>query len=249
MPSRLPEWFINLKIDDITQADLNCLVNELAADRSPKTVRNYHGFISCVLGAYRPTFNIATHLPIKEKKEAYIPSNDDIKKILADVKGRPYELAIYLACYGLRRSEIVAISAEDIDGDVLHIHKAKVQNTNKEWVIKDYGKTSASTRDIYIPLWLADQIKEKGLVFDGHPNNIIKYLNNACDRLNIQRFSLHKMRHFFASKMHELGVTDAEIMELGGWETDHVMKSVYRHSLAKEAKKKKAAESLQQALF
>ena len=53
----------------------------------------------------------------------------------------------------------------------------------------------------------------------------------------------HKLRHYFASEMSALGVPEADILKMGGWETDHVMKSVYRHSMMEKAKRE-AAERL-----
>jgi integrase len=41
----------------------------------------------------------------------------------------------------------------------------------------------------------------------------------------------HDLRHYFASYLHDKGFSDAEIMSLGGWKTDHVMKRVYRHAI------------------
>ena len=40
-------------------------------------------------------------------------------------------------------------------------------------------------------------------------------------------------------------------MKIGGWETDHVMKSVYRHSIMvkEEMAKREATEKLRNALF
>ena len=40
-------------------------------------------------------------------------------------------------------------------------------------------------------------------------------------------------------------------MRMGGWETDHVMKSVYRHSMMdkQEQAKREAAEKLRDTLF
>jgi hypothetical protein len=43
--------------------------------------------------------------------------------------------------------------------------------------------------------------------------------------------------------MSALGVPEADILKMGGWETDHVMKSVYRHSMMEKAKRE-AAERL-----
>ena len=64
-------------------------------------------------------------------------------------------------------------------------------------------------------------------------------------------FSIHKLRHYFASKMSAMNIPEADIMRMGGWETDHVMKSVYRHSMMEkeETAKREAAEKLGNVLF
>lgn len=102
-----------------------------------------------------------------------------------------------------------------------------------------------------MPKEVAEKIKEKGYAYRGHPNSILYFLNGAQDSLGIPRFSIHKLRHYFASQMSALGVPDADIMKLGGWETDYVMKSVYRHSMMdkEERAKRDAAEKLRSTLF
>ena len=250
MPNRFPEWFNSLPLPDITQVEINRMVNELSKTRSPKTVRNCHGFISTVLGTFRPEMKINTKLPQKVKNEPYIPSQEDVKAVLEAAKGTKYEAAVMLGCYGMRRSEICALTVEDIEGDVVHINKAMVQNENHKWVIK-VTKTTESTRDIVIPQELADKIREQGYVYKGHPNGISKYLKKIENELGIPHFSLHKLRHYFASEMSALGVPEADILKLGGWKSDHVMKSVYRHSMMEkeEKAKREAAEKLKAALF
>lgn len=237
-------------IHDITVLDIQAEVNQLSKEHSPKTVRNYHGFISAVLGAFRPEMKIYTTLPQKVKTDPYIPSGEDIRKILECAGGTEFEVPIMLACYGMRRSEICALKPEDIDGDVVHINKAMVQNENKEWVIKS-TKTAASRRDIIVPVELADKIRRQGYVYKGHPNSITQFLERVERRLDIPDFSVHKLRHYFASQMSSLGVPEADVMRLGGWETDHVMKSVYRHSMMdKDSDAKRAAsEKLRNVLF
>ena len=74
-PERIPAWFCELRMTSITQVDVNNLINELSVGRSPKTVRNYHGFVSAVLSTYRPEFVLNTKLPQKIKREPYIPSS------------------------------------------------------------------------------------------------------------------------------------------------------------------------------
>lgn len=250
MPRRLPEWFVKLDISEITQVEINKLVNELAASRAPKTVRNYHGVVSAILGTFRPEMKLYTKLPAKIKSEPYTPSQEDVRKILEDVHGTEWEIPITLACYGMRRSEICALTPEDIDGDVVHINKALVQNERKEWVIKT-TKTTDSTRDIIIPMDLADKIRKQGYVFRFSPNRINKKLQSVEQRLGIPNFSLHKLRHYFASQMSAIGVPEADVLRMGGWRSDHVMKSVYRHSMMDRdvQAKRAAAAKLQETLF
>lgn len=250
MPKRFPDWFNNLLLSEISQVDINKVVNEWSKTKSPKTVSNYHGFISAILGTFRPDMKIYTKLPQKVKNEPYTPSREDVRKILEVAKGTKYEVAIMLGCYGMRRSEICALTLDDIEGDVVHITKALVQNDKKEWIIKT-TKTTESTRDIIIPQELADKIREQGYVYKGHPNHIARNLAKIEDKLELPHFSLHKLRHYFASEMSALGVPEADILRLGGWQSDHVMKSVYRHSMMdkEEKTKREAADKLKAALF
>lgn len=247
---RIPEWFCELPVSDISQVEINKLVNQLSKGRSPKTVRDYHGFVTAVMGTFYPYLRISTTLPQKVKKEPYIPSGEDVRRIMNAVKDTKFEVAITLACYGLRRSEICALTPEDVDGDILHINKALVQDTNNKWVIKS-TKTTSSTRDIVIPVELAEKIKEQGYVYEGAPGNLTKHLERIEEKLGMEHFSIHKLRHYFASQMSALGVPEADILKMGGWETDHVMKSVYRHSMMdkEEQAKRTAAAKLQKTLF
>lgn len=245
----LSEQFTSMNLYDVSMIDIQIEINRLAKDHSPKTVRNYHGFISAVMGAFRPELKIYTTLPQKAKNEPYIPSDEEVKRILDYSRGTEYEIPLMLACYGLRRSEICALTLSDLEGDMLHINKAKVFGDG-EWVEKG-TKTTSSTRDIIIPSYIADKIRDRGYIYKGHPNSISEYLAAVEDKLGIPRFTMHKLRHYFASKMSALNVPEADIMKMGGWESDHVMKAVYRHSMIErdETAKRNAAEQLGNVLF
>lgn len=246
----IPKHFLSKNIHDITALDVQTEINRVSKDHSPKSVRNHHGFISAVLGAFNPNLKLTTTLPQKAKNEPYIPSSEDIKRIMEYANGTQFEIPIILACYGLRRSEICALTTDDIDMDVVHINKAMVQDENKNWIVKA-TKTTSSTREIIIPLDIAEKIREQGYVYKGHPNSITCYLTRVQNALGMPHFSVHKLRHYFASQMSAIGVPEADIMRMGGWETDHVMKSVYRHSMIdrEEKAKREAAEKLRNALF
>ncbi len=246
----ISDEFKHSNIHDITALDVQVEVNKLTKERSPKTVRNYHGFISAVLGVFCPNLKLTTTLPQKVKNEPYIPSDEDVRRILERTRGTEYEIPLVLACYGMRRSEILALTPGDLDGDIIRIDKAKVMDEKKEWVLKT-TKTTASSREIIIPGEIADKIREQGYIYKGHPNNITRYLETTEDALGIPRFPMHKLRHYFASKMSAMNIPEADIMRMGGWETDYVMKNVYRHSMMEkeEKAKREAAEKLRNALF
>lgn len=98
MPGRLPDWWNELPISDITQIEINLLMNEISKVRLPKTVRNYHGFVSAVLGTFCPNLKICTTLSQRLKKDPYIPSQEDVRRILLAVKDTSFEIPITLAC-------------------------------------------------------------------------------------------------------------------------------------------------------
>lgn len=250
MLKNLPAWLSQKQIDKITQIDINKLVNDMTVDKSPKTIHNYHGFIASILATFRPSFTLHTTLPQKIKSEPYIPSTEDIKNLMEELKDTPYELAFILACYGMRRSEICAATVSDLEGNILHITKALVIDSDNNLVVKK-TKTSDSTRDIIIPSYVADKIRSQGYIYKGYPGSISKAIIKAQNRLGMPNFSLHKLRHFFASKLSEMGVPEADILALGGWKTDNVMKSVYRHSMLDkdQERKKNISDKLNAELF
>ncbi len=247
---QIPETFLLTNVHDITALDVQTEINRVAKGHSPKSVRNHHGFISAVLGTFYPNLKLHTTLPQKIKNKPYIPTDEDIRRILEYAKGTEYEIPLILACYGLRRSEICALTPEDINGDIIRINKAKVLNDNFQWITKT-TKTTASTREIIIPKYVADKIQMQGYVYKGHPNCITRYLENTETLLGIKRFPMHKLRHYFASKMSSMNVPEEDIMRMGGWETDYVMKGVYRHAMEDKNKERQreASEKLKNIIF
>lgn len=226
----LSDWFNKQIITDITSVEVQKEINDYAKTRSPKTVRNAHGFITAVIGMFCPNTIISTTLPQRKKNQPYIPSDDDVKKIVDASAGTKFEIPILLAVYGLRRSEIFALTPDDIDGNIVHITKAKVLNDSGEWVLKA-TKTEDSTRSVYLPDEIVEKIKRIGKIYDGDPSRISRFMMQKQDELGIPHFSLHKLRHYYASMSHSLGIPDQYIMQSGGWKTDNVLKSVYQHAM------------------
>ena len=228
----LSEGFKNKNLYDIEQIDIQNEVNSYAVDHSPKSVRNLHGFISAVLGVFRPNMKIHTTLPQKRKFDGNTPTTEGVKMILEASKGTPYHIAFQLAVLGMRRSEICAATPADIHGHYLTINKTRLYDEDNHLTTRDNTKTEESTRKIYLPDALIEEIKQAGVIYDRTPPMLVHTLHKYQDELNLPRFRLHDLRAFYVSYAHAIGIPDAYIMESGGWRTDYVMKTVYRKTLS-----------------
>ena len=179
---------------------------------------------------------------MKRKTDTYTPTLEDVQKVLEAVDGTRWDVPFNLAVFGLRRSELCALTMDDLEGNYLTIHKALVWD-GSQWVTKDYPKTTESFRTIYLPDYLVEKIHRQGMP-DVYIHRINAKLHKVQDSVGVPRFRLHDFRHFFASHAHALGLSDADIMATGGWKTDHVMKSVYRQAMRTEEAMKTYGKSV-----
>ena len=242
---QLSEGFRNENIYEIDSNKVQSEISLFAEDHAPKTTKTLYGFISSVLTAYRPSLKLRVTLPQNIVKKEYEPTNEDIKKLLEHARNTAYSVPFQLGILGCRRAEICAASIDDLDGNKLWIHRAKVYNG--KWTIKESPKTDASNRIILLPDSLADQIRKQGYIYNGHPNALNKAIHRYQKMLGIPDFKFHALRSYFASYAHSLGIPDADIMAIGGWETDHIMKKVYRKSM--EESKKHSMDIITRNLF
>jgi len=227
----LPEQFLDTDIHAIDDLTVQKLINNYAVEHKPKTVHNLCGFVLSVLRLFLPKADISVTLPPKPRSERYTPTTEDVKRIVEASKGTPYSIPIRLACLGLRNSEICALTIFDLKDDKLTINKGCVRSENG-YVVKDVPKTDASNRVIVLPHDLAEDIREQGYIYKGYPQQIDKHLRRVQKKLNIPSFGIHRLRHFFCSYAHDtLKLSDQTIQALGGWNTDNVMKSTYRHAM------------------
>ena len=246
--TKLDQLSDEFKNENIYELDSNKVQREIslfALDHAPKTTKTLYGFISSVLTAYRPNLKLRVKLPQSIAKESYEPKNEDIKRLLEHAENTEYSVAFQLGILGCRRGEICAASIDDLEGNNLWIHRSKVYNG--KWIVKESPKTDASNRILPLPESLANQIREQGYVYNNHPNALNKAIHRFQKQLGIPPFKFHALRSYFASYAHSLGIPDADIMALGGWETDAIMKKVYRKSL--EESKKQSIDLITKNLF
>ena len=155
--------------EEITQANAKKIAKALGRDYasmfetitpktalSPKTIRNYHGFVSSVLSyavrmgmlQHNPAQNVT--LPHAERKEKECYSLEEAQAFLVSLESAPvkYRAFFVLAIYGgFRRGEILGLEWPDLDFDncVVSIRRTS-QYLKKRGVFTDTTKTVQSRR-------------------------------------------------------------------------------------------------------
>lgn len=233
----------DLPIDRITNEQIQAQINKEARSVSPKTVRNINALLTGVLGAYRPDFRVKIDLPKKVRPNLYTPNDEDVARLIEVSKGTSLELAILLAAFGtMRRGEICALDASDLSGNVVHVSKSMVYVAG-EWQLKA-PKSYAGDRYVELPDFIAKMFPVSGKVVNiCNPNQLTKSFIQLVRRSGVPHFRFHDLRHYSASIQHALGIPDSYIMQSGGWSSDSVLKSVYRHALSDQTKQMSSAKN------
>jgi integrase len=206
-----------------------------AKAHSPKTVQNVHGFLSAVLSEFKPEMALRTTLPQKVRHEVIIPTEDDIKRIVEACIGTKYELPILLAIWlGLRESEIRGLTWDSVSGNRIHIRQAIVQIEKGEDAIKG-PKSTSGNRTIRAPQHIIDiinrQPKKDDFIIHMTGRAMYGGLCRICEKIGIQHYRFHDLRHVNASVMLALGVPDKYAMQRMGHATNNMLKTVYQHTM------------------
>lgn len=222
---------MDIPIRDLDVETVQRAVNIMAADHSPKSVRNAYGLVSTTLKMFAPKLQLRITLPPETPKDYKVPITRDLNKLL-DAASENMKTAIMLAAFcSMRRSEIVALESKDIKGNRIHICKAAVHNSDGETVTKT-TKTYTSDRYVTAPDMLLDHIKgKKGKVCPIALSTITKEFGRIRRIAGVEcRF--HDLRHYYASILHALDVQDQYIMKSGGWKSPAMLHKVYRNTLS-----------------
>lgn len=218
----------------IRSLDMVALQSWLSAKTcSPKTTRNVYGLLNSAVKVYTRR-DLDLTLPAAKKPELHTPTDDELKQLMNHIKGKDLEIAVVLAAFcSLRRGEICALEASDLNGDVLTISKSMVETPEGLYEIKQ-PKTLSSYRSVIVPESVITFFQGKeGRVFHMTPKILSNRFRRAIQYSRVPNsFRFHDLRHYYASIAHALGVPDAYIMKTGGWKTDNVMKRVYREAMS-----------------
>lgn len=212
----------------ISKIDFQRMVNAEAKIAAPKTVVNAWGLVSAALSA-------AGEIPPKIKKPAVPASDEDwldfeqIKVFLGAVRDKPVELAALLALHGLRTSEFLDLTVEQITADGIQIRGATVPDKDNKFVHKDTNKTLSSRRTVPVMIpRVLEILPESGKAVQLHPSTIRRALEDVCTAAGLPVCTPHDLRRSFASLAFHLGWDAQTTMQLGGWSNLQTVNAVYR---------------------
>lgn len=248
---RLSEIVPNLMLPDLDRIQYQKIINEYAKTHERQTTMDFHHHIkSAILDALDdgllerdPTRKtVIKGKSPSEKKVKYL-SQYDLHKLLEslELSNTPsWEwLILFIAKTGLRFSEAIAITPEDVDFRRQHIV------VNKTWDYKNGGgfvptKNKSSERKVTIDWQLTAQLAELAKqmeeqhpifvfvpkVYNSTPNAV---LERYCKSLDIPVISLHGLRHTHASILLYAGVSVASVSKRLGHSTINTTQKVYLH--------------------
>lgn len=225
---------LGFKLKALNSSILQRWVGDLSQRLSPKTVANAHGLLMSVLDMFDIDRKFKVTLPQRIVKTDYIPTDKDVQKMIEyyNTHSKDMVIAICLSAFGtLRRSEICALTADDVQGNEITVNKAMIKDENNNYIIKPTPKNISSNRTVEFPQFVIDMLPKEGMLVNLKPSTITVNIYKDVKILNLPHFRFHDFRHYSASIMHAIGVPDVYIMKRGGWSSDKTLKKIYRNSL------------------
>lgn len=222
--------FMALKLDKITDEQIQTEISDFSTTHSPKTTRNVFALFRSAARLFRADFAPVVTLPQSERTEVTIPTDEAVKQLLGASTGDLKTAVMLAALLGLRRSEICGLNWSDVKERTVSINKAVVMDESRNWVTKT-TKTTLSTRTLEMPGTLSaylEPLRSKGAVIGLSPDDVTVDFIELCKTLGIN-VHFHSLRHYYASTLLEMGVPDMYTMRRMGHSSTSMLKAVYQH--------------------
>jgi len=220
--------------EDINLINWQVMINDECRKVKPKTVHNAWRLVTAAIDQ-----NPKVNLPKKIKSDRPWLDYEQIQILLKLIHGKTCEMGALLALHGLRRSEILHLTADDIDTDkgIIHVRGASVIGSSNKLTDIDSNKTEASARDVHIVIPRLTELLENadGKLVTLNPTTLYSLINDLCGKNNLPKVGVHGLRHSFASLAYHLGMDEMTVMREGGWSNPATVHSIYTHLAAQDA--------------
>lgn len=222
----------DLKLNKLNDKVTQNWINSISQNLAPKSVRNTYGLLTATLALENSSYVPDIKLPQPIKPKIHIPTDDELKKLFQINTDPVLKTAMLLSAFGsLRRSEICALTFEDIHSNYITINKALVLDDDSNYVVKQ-PKTLKSYRNIPLPDFIINEIgKGCGRIVNINPDALTSRFKRLVKKSGLPHIRFHDLRHYQASILHALGIPDQYIMERGGWSSKQTLANIYQHTM------------------
>ena len=239
---------LHVDIFDVTNQMIQNIIGEMAVSKNrygkninERTIKNRIFFLlaSLKFSTCYTRFNL--RFPESEENVYEPPEQNEFLRLLEVAQNNEDKLILMLCgLYTLRRGELCGLTGKDIIWDMhsIFVHTSRVQNKNKEWVLKPTPKKKQSIRTITIESSFMDLIPHVG------PDEFIVTLNpNQVTK----RFAKMRKKALVNCRLHDLRKYAASIRSFmpqkyvesdGGWKVGgkNVLKTIYDKPFKEERK-------------
>lgn len=217
----------------LRQSDCQEAIDREVGIRSPKSVKNGWALIRSSL-QYAGTEDFKVALPQIPKPDTPWLDPDQIPTFLSAVQDHPIEVAALLGLHGLRNSEILDLTWNDVDlvRGIIHVRGAAVPGRDGKLVHKATNKTERSTRSVQIWLPRLQLLLQQNMCDDGYvcpigERSAYFAINRICRKAGLPELGIHGLRRSYASLCYHLGIPERVTMQQGGWSDAATMHKHY----------------------
>lgn len=252
----ITEVYGDRRITEITSSDVNVFLHKLAAKGYyQKTVATYKSIFNQIF-KYAVIIGYTNVNPVSDvslpkhlqKSVRTLPPSNELKIIDGLHEGFGF-LAYFLMYTGLRISEALALTYNDIDREnkLIKVNKKIVYDGNTPTLINE-TKTEAGTRQVILLDRVAEYLPQKnnGIIFCNENEEYLTRKQFRCRWNKMKKESsltltAHQLRHAYATMLFEAGITEKDAQELMGHSDIHLTQSIYTH-IRQERKTETAAK-------
>lgn len=271
--NRIDKWilpyFANKSVDSISAADIRKWQGELKKAVGANNTPLSPGYMQNIVTELSSIFNfavkfyglsvnpcrIAGNTVGKKTKSLNFWTKEEFDRFIATFdRSDPYYTAFLLLYYaGMRKGELLALTAADIDLDAGKISINKTYHVINGQRIVTEPKTSKSIRTITIPPFLCEVIREyESRLYALQPENRLFHISDTrlafqldahIKGTGLKRIRIHDLRHSHASLLIDLGFSALLVSERLGHESVSTTLNIYSHLFP--SKQSEVADKLQ----
>lgn len=214
--------FENKSLQAITSADITCALNAIKSERMRQIVWSIYNqaFAKAVKLGYiseNPMLNVDTVKHHYENGRALTISEQSV--FLSAIVGNELEMLYrFYLLTGCRRAEALAVKWSDIQDGYIHIHGTKTRNSIR---------TLPLSTPLENLLKIMPRIDER--LFPYTVGKVRKNFERLREHLPFDDFTIHDLRHTFATRCLEKGVSMKTVQKWLGHSKYDTTANIYSH--------------------